>query len=48
MKRNWLKEALDDDTDVKVISLSLACPHSWSLSPEEKQNLRTALRDGQV
>ncbi len=46
MKRSWLKDALDIDMDVKVISV--ACPHSWSLSPEEKQNLRTALRAGQV
>ena len=41
MKRNWLKEALDGERDVKVLSV---CGHTWSLSAEEKQNLRTALR----
>ena len=46
MKCSWLKDTLDADMEVKVISV--ACPHSWSLSPEEKQNLRTALRTGQV
>ena len=46
MKRNWLKEALDGERDVKVITVS--CRHSWSLSTKEKQNLRTALRAGLV
>ena len=46
MKCSWLKDALESDMDVKVISV--ACPHSWSLSPEEKQNLRTTLRADQV
>lgn len=42
MNSNWLKGTLDKDADVQV--LSSVCGHSWSLSAEEKQNLRMALR----
>ena len=46
MERNLLKEALDGEMDVEVVSVS--CIHSWSLSTKEKQNLRTALRAGLI
>jgi hypothetical protein len=42
MKR-WLYEALRTETDIKVISAG--CSHTWSLSAEEKRNLRKKLRD---
>lgn len=46
LKRSALIGLLEEDADVRV--MGGACGHIWSLTADEKKNLRRALAEGSI